>query len=192
MIENDVGGGFGARGEFYPEDFLIPFAARQVNRPVKWIEDRREHLMAISHAREDECDLEVACASDGTILGHARRGLHRHRRLCAHQRRGRRPQRPPVHVGAVSRADVKIDSSLWMTNKTPVGTYRGPGRFEACFFLERMIDMRRAISASTASNSAAAICSRATEHAVSDRHVLPSDAKDEYDSGDYLETLDRA
>ena len=46
MMENDVGGGFGARGEFYPEDFLIPFAARHTGRPVKWIEDRRENLMA--------------------------------------------------------------------------------------------------------------------------------------------------
>ena len=46
MVENDVGGGFGARGEFYPEDFLIPFAARHTGRPVKWTEDRREHLMA--------------------------------------------------------------------------------------------------------------------------------------------------
>ena len=45
MVENDVGGGFGARGEFYPEDFLIPFAARLTGRPVKWIEDRREHLL---------------------------------------------------------------------------------------------------------------------------------------------------
>ena len=43
LIEGDVGGGFGMRGEFYPEDFLIPFAARHLNRPVKWIEDRREH-----------------------------------------------------------------------------------------------------------------------------------------------------
>ena len=51
MVENDVGGGFGARGEFYPEDFLIPFAARRTGRPVKWIEDRREHLTATNHAR---------------------------------------------------------------------------------------------------------------------------------------------
>ena len=43
LIEGDVGGGFGMRGEFYPEDFLIPFAARHLDRPVKWIEDRREH-----------------------------------------------------------------------------------------------------------------------------------------------------
>ena len=66
MIENDVGGGYGARGEFYPEDFLIPFAARHVNRPVKWIEDRRENLMAMNHAREEEAILEVACTRDGT------------------------------------------------------------------------------------------------------------------------------
>ena len=69
MIENDVGGGFGARGEFYPEDFLIPFAARHVNRPVKWIEDRRENLMAMNHAREAEADIEIACERDGTIIG---------------------------------------------------------------------------------------------------------------------------
>ena len=69
IVENDVGGGFGARGEFYPEDFLIPFAARHSGRPVKWTEDRREHLMCVNHAREAECDVEIACARDGTILG---------------------------------------------------------------------------------------------------------------------------
>src|ERR1700722_16118866 len=61
LIENDVGGGFGARGEFYPEDFLIPFAARRLERPVRWIEDRREHLIAMNHARETDCDIEIAC-----------------------------------------------------------------------------------------------------------------------------------
>ena len=68
MIENDVGGGYGARGEFYPEDFLIPFAARHINRPVKWTEDRRENLMAMNHAREAAADIEIACTRDGTIL----------------------------------------------------------------------------------------------------------------------------
>ncbi len=68
MVENDVGGGFGARGEFYPEDFLIPFAARLTGRPVKWIEDRREHLTATNHARNADCELEIACEADGTIL----------------------------------------------------------------------------------------------------------------------------
>ncbi|HKN08833.1 MAG TPA: molybdopterin cofactor-binding domain-containing protein, partial [Pseudomonadota bacterium] len=65
LIENDVGGGFGARGEFYPEDFLIPFVARYCGRPVKWTADRREHLMTINHAREAACEVEIACTRDG-------------------------------------------------------------------------------------------------------------------------------
>jgi len=68
MIAGDVGGGFGMRGEFYPEDFLIPFAARRLDRPVKWIEDRREHLLTCNHAREFDCELELLCQRDGTIL----------------------------------------------------------------------------------------------------------------------------
>jgi CO/xanthine dehydrogenase Mo-binding subunit len=69
FIENDVGGGFGIRGELYPEDFLIPFAAVNLGQPIKWIEDRREHLMAANHSRENRCRLELAARKDGTILG---------------------------------------------------------------------------------------------------------------------------
>src|SRR3712207_1520902 len=75
MVEGDTGGAFGVRGEFYPEDFLIPYAAKRIGRPVKWIEDRREHLAATSRAREAECELELACDKGGRILalrGHAR------------------------------------------------------------------------------------------------------------------------
>lgn len=67
-IELDVGGGFGARGEFYPEDFLVAFAARKFKRAVKWTEDRREHFMAIGHSRETECEIELAFDEKGTIL----------------------------------------------------------------------------------------------------------------------------
>ena len=102
MIENDVGGGFGARGEFYPEDFLIPFAARHLNRPVKWTEDRRENLMAMNHAREAEVDVEIACAARRHHHRAARPRPCRHGRLYAHQRRGRRAQHRAVHGGAVS------------------------------------------------------------------------------------------
>ena len=141
MIENDVGGGFGARGEFYPEDFLIPFAARHVNRPVKWIEDRRENLMAMNHAREAEVDVEIACERDGTIL--ALRG-HAHTDMGAYMRtNGAVGARNIAQfmAGPYRVPNVKLDVSLWMTNKTPVGTYRGPGRFETDFFRERLFDM---------------------------------------------------
>ncbi|HEY2231065.1 MAG TPA: molybdopterin cofactor-binding domain-containing protein, partial [Xanthobacteraceae bacterium] len=68
-IEYDVGGGFGARGEFYPEDFLVAFAARKFGYPIKWVEDRREHFMAIAHSRETDCEIEMAFDRDGVILG---------------------------------------------------------------------------------------------------------------------------
>ena len=69
LIEMDVGGGFGARGELYPEDYLVPIASRRAKRPVKWIEDRRENLTASNHSRDIICDLEIAATADGEILG---------------------------------------------------------------------------------------------------------------------------
>jgi carbon-monoxide dehydrogenase large subunit len=192
MIENDVGGGYGARGEFYPEDFLIPFAARHVNRPVKWIEDRRENLMAMNHAREEECDLEVACARDGTILAirgevHTDMGAYMRTNGAVGARNVSQFMAGPYRV-----PHVKIDSSLWMTNKTPVGTYRGPGRFEANFFFERMIDMIAADLGVDRIELRRKNLIKKEEQPYPIAHVQPTDAKDEYDSGDYQATLDRA
>src|SRR5262249_46270588 len=141
LVENDVGGGFGARGEFYPEDFLIPFAARHLGRPVKWTEDRRENLMSRNHAREAEVDVEIACERDGTVL--ALRG-HAHVDMGAYMRtNGAVGARNVAQfmAGPYRIPNVKLDVSLWMTNKTPVGTYRGPGRFETDFFRERLLDI---------------------------------------------------
>ena len=144
MVENDVGGGFGARGEFYPEDFLIPFAARLTGRPVKWIEDRREHLAATNHAREAECELEIACDRDGTmraLRGHALTDQGAYIRT-----NGPTAARNVAQVlsGPYRIPHIRIDVSLMMTNKTPAGTYRGPGRYEADFFRERLFDIAAA------------------------------------------------
>jgi carbon-monoxide dehydrogenase large subunit len=144
MVENDVGGGFGARGEFYPEDFLIPFAARFTGRPVKWIEDRREHLAATNHAREAECELEIACDENGTIRalrGHALTDQGAYIRT-----NGPTAARNIAQVlsGPYRIPHIRIDVSLMMTNKTPAGTYRGPGRYEADFFRERLFNIAAA------------------------------------------------
>jgi carbon-monoxide dehydrogenase large subunit len=141
MVENDVGGGFGVRGEFYPEDFLIPFAARLIGRPVKWIEDRREHLTATNHARDVACELEIACDRDGTILalrGHAKADVGAYLRT-----NGATGARNTAQIlsGPYRVPNIHMKVSLLVTNKTPVGTYRGPGRFEADFFRERLFDM---------------------------------------------------
>jgi carbon-monoxide dehydrogenase large subunit len=140
-IEVDVGGGFGARGEFYPEDFLVAFAARKFGRPIKWVEDRREHLLSIAHSREMEADLEIACSADGHILG-LRGEINVD--IGAYVRpNGMTPVRNVAQFipGPYRIPNLSFDSRGVMTNKTPAGTYRGPGRFEGCFFCERLIEI---------------------------------------------------
>jgi carbon-monoxide dehydrogenase large subunit len=140
-LELDVGGGFGARGEFYPEDFLVAFCARKFKRPIKWVEDRREHLLAIAHAREMEAEIEIACALDGTILG--MRGTINVDIGAYVRPNGMTPVRNVTQfiAGPYRIANLAFDGRALVSNKTPAGTYRGPGRFEGCFFCERMIDL---------------------------------------------------
>jgi aerobic carbon-monoxide dehydrogenase large subunit len=139
--EGDTGGSFGVRGEFYPEDFLIPFAARQLRRPVKWVETRSEHFIASNHSREAMCELEIACTRDGTIL--AMRGKA-HTDVGAYVRtNGVTPARNIAQVasGPYRIEHVRMEVAVMLTNKTPSGTYRAPGRFEADFFRERLLDI---------------------------------------------------
>jgi carbon-monoxide dehydrogenase large subunit len=141
LVEVDVGGGFGARGELYPEDFLICFAARHVEGRVRWIEDRREHLMATNHAREMYADVEIACRRDGMVLG--LRG-HVDVDFGAYARtNGFTAPRNVIQfmAGPYYVSNIALDAVIYLTNKTPIGTYRGPGRFEASYFAERLFDM---------------------------------------------------
>jgi len=190
-VENDVGGGFGARGEFYPEDYLVPFAARLTGRPVKWTEDRREQLMCLNHAREAECEVEIACTRDGTIL--ALRG-HVHVDVGAYMRTN-------GAVGARNIAQfmsgpyriphIDIDVALQLTNKTPVGTYRGPGRFETDFFRERLLDMvARDLNLDRVEFRRRNLVAR-QEMPYRIATIRPFDKEEEFDSGDYHATLDR-
>jgi aerobic carbon-monoxide dehydrogenase large subunit len=191
MLEYDVGGGFGARGEFYPEDFLIPLAARLTGRPVKWIEDRRENLMATNHARDAECELEIACASDGTILGLRGRAATD---LGAYLRTvGATASRNIAQVmsGPYRIPHVHVDVSLLMTNKTPSGTYRGPGRFEADFFRERLIDMAaRELGIDPVAFRRHNLIQEA-EMPYALAKIMVLDIETECDSGDYRSTLER-
>jgi carbon-monoxide dehydrogenase large subunit len=191
LVENDVGGGFGARGEFYPEDFLIPFAARHTGRPVKWIEDRREQLMTVNHAREQECDIEIACARDGTIL--ALRG-HAYSDVGAYMRtNGAVSARNVAQFmsGPYRIPNIDIDIALQLTNKTPVGTYRGPGRFETDFFRERLLDMAaRDLGIDRIELRRRNLVTK-PEMPYTIATITPYESKDAFDSGDYQVTLDR-
>jgi aerobic carbon-monoxide dehydrogenase large subunit len=191
MVEYDVGGSFGARGEFYPEDFLIPFAARHIGRPVKWTEDRREHLMTMNHAREAACDVEIACARDGTILGlrgHAfvDMGAYMRTNGAVGARNIAQFMSGPYRV-----ANIDLDVSLLLTNKTPVGTYRGPGRFETDFFRERLLDMAARDLGIDQVEFRRRNLVREADMPYKVATISPFENKDELDSGDYQVTLER-
>ena len=140
MVEPSVGGGFGIRGEFYPEDFLIPFLAIQLKRPVCWIEDRAEHLLAANHSREQRHVVELAVRNDGRILGLKDTVLNNmgayirtHGATVPTMTAGYLP-------GPYRIENYRCEALCVVTNKTPAGTYRGPGRFEAGFVRERLMD----------------------------------------------------
>lgn len=191
LIELDVGGGFGVRGEFYPEDFLIPFAARWCGRPVKWIEDRREHLMATNHSRDVSCRLEIACQRDGTIVG-LRGALMADMGAYIRTTGGVIPSRAGQFLpGPYRIPNVAITVEAALTTKTPSGSFRGPGRFEANFFRERLFD----IAARELGIDPIAFRHRnlitAAEMPYDYGRLVPYDTPVVYDSGDYHLTFDR-
>jgi aerobic carbon-monoxide dehydrogenase large subunit len=192
MLEPDVGGGFGIRGEFYPEDFLIPFAARRLGRPVKWIEDRREHLMAANHSREVDCDLEIACTRDGRILG--MRG-HVYSDMGAYIRTngGVVPAKAAQFLpGPYRIRDVAFTVEVLMTSKTPVGTLRAPGRFEANFFRERLFDMAaRDLGIDPVDFRRKNLITEA-ELPFATGKLVPYEGETDFDTGDYHATFERA
>lgn len=141
FIEPDVGGGFGARGEFYPEDFLIPFAAIATGRPVKWIETRREHFLSINHSRGQEWEVAVAARKDGTFIGID---------AAVRQDMGAYVRTHGTVVPVLSAAHLtgpyivpnyRCSITCVQTNRTPTATMRGPGVFECNVVRERAIDM---------------------------------------------------
>jgi aerobic carbon-monoxide dehydrogenase large subunit len=191
MIELDVGGGFGVRGEFYPEDFLIPFAARKIGRPVKWIEDRREHLIAANHSREIDCELEIACRADGTIL--AMRGrIYGDMGAYIRTNGGVVPAKAGQFLhGPYRIPNLNVEVAAYMTSKTPVGTYRAPGRFEANFFRERLFDMAaRDLNIDPVEFRRKNLI-RESELPYSIGQLVPYETPTEYDTGDYHASFER-
>jgi carbon-monoxide dehydrogenase large subunit/6-hydroxypseudooxynicotine dehydrogenase subunit gamma len=140
----DAGGGFGVRGEFYPEDFLVPWLARSLGRPVKWAEDRAEHLVAVNHSRQQSHRIAAAFDADGVLTALRDDVLHDNGAYC--RTHGITvpeltvamlpgPYRVPAYRGRIR---------VVLTNKTPCGTYRAPGRFEGTAAREQLLDVAAA------------------------------------------------
>lgn len=144
MIEPDVGGGFGVRGEFYPEDFLIPWAALKLERPLKWIEDRLENLVACNHSRQQIYEMALALAADGTILGADVTLLNDHGGYIRTHGIIVPELAAAMFPGPYRIRNYRCQVRCLLSNKTPTGTYRAPGRFEAHAARERLLDLAAA------------------------------------------------
>jgi carbon-monoxide dehydrogenase large subunit len=139
-IAPDVGGGFGVKGHVYPEDVLIPYLARRLMRPVKWIEDRHEHILNAAHARDDRHEVEIAFDNGGRILAIRDRLL---KDSGAYMPVGvGTPVNTAVHLlGPYHVPNYDVSITIVATNKTPNAPYRGAGRPEAAFVIERLMDL---------------------------------------------------
>jgi carbon-monoxide dehydrogenase large subunit len=140
LFEGHVGGGFGIRGELYPEDILVCAAALKFRKPIKWIEDRREHLIAANHSREQRHKIRAAIDKDGHLLAIDDEFFHDNgaymRTHAATVPDLTAAMLPGPYVVPAYRAVGHIR----LTNKTPCGTYRAPGRYESSFVRERLLD----------------------------------------------------
>lgn len=139
VITPDVGGGFGPKLVFYPEEAVVALAAQLFGHPIKWIEDRREHFVSTTQERDQHWDMEIAVDAQGRVLGLRGTLLHDH---GAYTARG-------VNVAYGSAAAITLpyvipayflDIKLVVTNKVSVTPIRGAGQPQAVFVMERLLD----------------------------------------------------
>ena len=139
-VAPDVGGGFGIKGHVYPEDVLLAYLAWSIGRPVKWIENRREHFLCSIHSRDQRHEAEVAFDQEGRILAVRDRfaldcgawnpiGAGLAYNTAAHL------------LGPYKVDHYFIEGKVVSTNKVPNAPYRGAGRPEAVFVMERLVDL---------------------------------------------------
>jgi aerobic carbon-monoxide dehydrogenase large subunit len=191
LFEGHVGGGFGVRGELYPEDLLVCIAALRLGRPIKWIEDRREHMVATNHSRQQRHRIRAAVDADGRLLAiddvffhdqgaYVRTHGARVADLAAGMLPG--PYRLPAY---------RVAGHFRLTNKTPAATYRSPGRYETTFVRERLMDA----IANRLGLSRTEVRRRNLVTAAEMPHARKLDTLGTeivLDSGDYVGLLDRA
>jgi aerobic carbon-monoxide dehydrogenase large subunit len=187
----DVGGGFGGKGHVYPEDMLITFLARRLGRPVRWIETRREHMMSATHSRDQLHDVEVGFDDDGRILA-----LRDDYIVDCGAWNPIGPSvayNTAVHLtGPYKIENFAASGRIAVTNKVPNAPYRGAGRPEAAFAMERTID----IVARTLGLEPAEVRRRNMIRADEMPYRVGIPYRDGepivYDSGDYLGALAKA
>jgi len=140
VVTPDIGGGFGPKLVLYQEEVAIAVSAMLLKRPIKWIEDRKEHFISTCHERDQYWNMEIAADGEGRVLGLRGSMLHDH---GAYTARG-----TTVAYGAAQSLTLaydipayKMDVDLILTNKVPVSPVRGAGQPQGIFVMERMLDL---------------------------------------------------
>ena len=188
----DVGGGFGCKVmQFYPEELLIPFASMRMGRPVKWIEDRREHFTATNHERAQIHEAEIAVDGEGRILGIRDRYLHD---TGAYTPYGIIvPQITACQLpGPYKVPNYHAEFRAVYTNTVAVSPYRGAGRPHACFVMERLLDRVAAELGLDRAEVRRRNFVRPEEFPYDVGLIFQDGAPTRYDSGDYQAGLDKA
>lgn len=142
VISPEVGGGFGSKIFVYPDEAIAAFCSRELGRPVKWIEDRKENYLVTAHGRDHVTDIELALRADGTLLGLRGRT---YANLGAYLSTAA-PGVPTILHGLMLSGCYTLPAVDYevlgvLTNTAPVDAYRGAGRPEATFILERLMDL---------------------------------------------------
>ena len=180
-----VGGGFGGKGAPGPEEQLIPYLARLVERPVRWVESRTENLMSAPHGRAEDIHLWLAGTSDGDLQA-VKVQMHKDAGAYASSGAGL-PNRwtAPMLAGTYSISHTEFEQITHVTNRPPVAALRGAGRGPVIAALERAVDM----FASEIGMDPAELRRRNLLTAADMPYASPTGAL--YDDADYAEALER-
>ena len=187
VISPDVGGGFGSKIFVYPEECVVTWASRALSRPVKWTADRRESFLTDAHGRDHYTDAEMALSADGKILGLRVKtiaNMGAYLSLFA-------PAIPTylygtLLAGAYQTPAIHVEVDAVFTNTTPVDAYRGAGRPEACYLVERMVDL----AAQELGTDPLEL--RRKNFIAKDKFPYQTPVAVMYDSGNYEAALDKA
>ncbi|MDA4112769.1 MAG: xanthine dehydrogenase family protein molybdopterin-binding subunit [Thaumarchaeota archaeon] len=141
LIAPDVGGGFGGKAAAYPEDVVVCFAAAHFRRPIKWEESRREHMLTMTHGRGQNQWAEIAVRNDGKILGYKIKIVSDGGAYSDGSTTGLPELTAKMGTGVYDIPTYEADVYSVFTNKVPHGAYRGAGRPEAAFLIERTMNI---------------------------------------------------
>ncbi len=184
VVAPDVGGGFGAKGSLYPEEVLAAYLVLRLRRPIKWVEDRIENLRVMTHGRGQRARVRAAAAQDGRILAVETDVLADLGAYCLSFTAGVPTLTPIVGLGAYRIEHVRYRVRGVATTTAPTGPYRGAGRPEAAYYIERIVDL---VAARLGLDPVEV---RRRNFIVAFPYASPTGLT--YDSGNYPALLDRA